>query len=77
LTFSKSCRCCLQQQNHQRIEHMSRSKLEIVQARQSRGEELRLGFILAAMKAARPLKLASGRKGSRRPGNARLEAAAA
>ena len=58
---------------------MSKSKLEIVQARQCRGEELRLGFILAALKAARPLKLASGRKGSTRRASSsqRLERAAA
>jgi hypothetical protein len=56
---------------------MSKSKLEIVQARQSRGEELRLGFILAAMKAAQPLKLAASRKGGSRRATQRLEAAAA
>jgi hypothetical protein len=56
---------------------MSKSKLEIVQARQSRGEELRLGFILAALKASRPLKLASTRKGVSRRGSQRLEAQAA
>ncbi len=33
---------------------MSRSKLEIVNARLSRGEELRLTFMLAALRAGRP-----------------------
>jgi hypothetical protein len=57
---------------------MSKSKLDIVQARQCRGEELRIGFILAALKASRPLKLASTRKGvSRRAASQRLEAQAA
>jgi hypothetical protein len=57
---------------------MSKSKLDIVQARQCRGEELRIGFILAALKASRPLKLASTRKGvSRRAASQRLEAHAA
>jgi hypothetical protein len=45
---------------------VSKSKLEIVQARQSRGEELRLGFILAAIRAAHPDKAAAGRKSARR-----------
>jgi hypothetical protein len=57
---------------------MSKSKLQIVQARQCRGEEVRLGFILAALKAAPPLKLASARKSvSRRTASPRLEAEAA
>jgi hypothetical protein len=57
---------------------MSKSKLEIVQARQCRGEELRLEFILAVLKATRPLKLAaSGRKTRRTAASRRLEAEAA
>jgi hypothetical protein len=60
---------------------MSKRKLEIVQARQSRGEELRLGFILAALEAVHPLKLAQGSRnkgGTKRSANAaRIEPAAA
>jgi hypothetical protein len=41
---------------------MSKSKLEIVEARRSRGEELRLAFFLAALKPSRPLKAAVARK---------------
>jgi hypothetical protein len=56
---------------------MSKSKLEIVQARQCRGEELRLGFILAALRATRPLKLATPGRKTRRATAQRLDAAAA
>jgi hypothetical protein len=45
---------------------MSKRKLEIVQARRSRGEELRLTFMLAALKASRPLKLTGRKAGARR-----------
>jgi hypothetical protein len=55
---------------------MSKQKLEIVQARQSRGEELRLGFILAALQAVAPLKLAEGSRkaGTKRSPTVRIEA---
>jgi hypothetical protein len=45
---------------------MSKRKLEIVQARRSRGEELRLTFMLAALKASRPLKPAGRKAGAKR-----------
>lgn len=45
---------------------MSKSKLDILQARQCRGEELRLGFMLAALKAAPAKPAASARKSASR-----------
>jgi hypothetical protein len=60
-----ACRCSVNTL-HPQGKSVSKSKLEIVQARQSRGEELRLGFILAAIRPAEPRKAAGGRKSARR-----------
>ena len=43
---------------------MSKSKVDQINARLSRGEEMRLGLILAALKASAPRKLAKVRKGA-------------
>ena len=46
---------------------MSRSKRNQASARLSRGEEMRLGLILAALKASAPRKLAKPRKAASEP----------
>jgi hypothetical protein len=46
---------------------MSKSKLDPANARLSRGEEMRLGLILAALKASAPRKLAKPRKAASEP----------
>jgi hypothetical protein len=43
---------------------MSKSKVDQTNARLRRGEEMRLGLILAALKASAPRKLAKVRKGA-------------